>query len=247
MSQTDQSRTGGIYDWSWFRRGVAQVFSLPALILISAFVGFGGLAREAGISLAQLIFMVPTIWALPSHLILVSGIAAGAPLPALIPAVALAAIRMLPMTMALVPEIRVKGTKTWHLLLVSNMIAITAWMHTIQKAPEIPKAGRLSFFAGFAGIMMVSTTTVSALVHQLAATFPTPVMAALYFLTPIYFAVSIWNTAWVRAEHLALVLGFCLGPLFYMVVPEANILFAGLIGGFAAFGFHKLAQRGKGN
>ena len=246
MTKTNQSTGGGIYDWSWFLRGVAQVFSLPALILLSAFVGFGGLAREAGISLGQLMFMVPTIWALPSHLILVSGIAAGAPMLAIIPAVALAAVRMMPMTMALVPEIRVKGTRTWHLILASNMIAITAWMHTIQKAPAIPKPGRLPFFVGFAGIMMTSTTVVSALVHQLAAAFPTPIMAALYFLTPIYFAASSWNTARVRAEHLALVLGFALGPLFFMVVPEANILFAGLVGGLAAFGFHKLAMRRKG-
>lgn len=246
MSQPDNSHSDGVYDWSWFPRGMAQVLSLPALILISAFVGFGGLAREAGVSLGQLIFMVPTVWALPSHLILVSGIAAGIPLLAIIPAVALAAVRMMPMTMALVPEIRVPGSKTWHLLLVSNMIAITAWMHTIQKAPEIPRVGRLPFFAGFAGIMMVSTTVVSGLVHQLAATFPVPIMAALYFLTPIYFAASSWNTARVKAEHLALILGFGLGPLLFMVVPEANILFAGVIGGFAAFAFHKLVTRGKG-
>ncbi|MCJ8309267.1 MAG: AzlC family ABC transporter permease [Rhizobiaceae bacterium] len=247
MSQADASDTDSLYDWSWFARGMAQVFSLPALILISAFVGFGGLAREAGISLGQLIFMVPTVWALPSHLILVSGIAAGVPLLAIIPAVALAAVRMMPMTMALVPEIRVPGSKAWHLLLVSNMIAITAWMHTIQKAPEIPRPGRLPFFAGFAGIMMVATTVVSGLVHQLAATFPVPVMAALYFLTPIYFAASSWNTARVKAEHLALILGFALGPLLFIVVPQANILFAGIIGGFAAFAFHKIASRGKGS
>ena len=246
MSRPASTNNTGLYDWSWFLRGTRQVFSLPALILISAFVGFGGLAREAGISLGQLIFMVPTVWALPSHLILVSGIAAGAPLLAIIAAVALAAIRMLPMTMALVPEIRVKGSKTWQLMLVSNMIAITAWMHTIQKAPEIPRPGRLPFFVGFAGVMMLSTTVVSAVVHQLAATFPIPLMAALYFLTPIYFAASSWNTARVRAEHLALVLGFALGPLFFMIVPQANILFAGLIGGVAAFGFHKLAQRRRG-
>ena len=122
MSQADASDTDSLYDWSWFARGMALVFSLPALILISAFVGFGGLAREAGISLGQLIFMVPTVWALPSHLILVSGISAGVPLLAIIPAVALAAVRMMPMTMALVPEIRLPGSKTWHLLLVSNMI-----------------------------------------------------------------------------------------------------------------------------
>ncbi|MEP1207932.1 MAG: AzlC family ABC transporter permease [Rhizobiaceae bacterium] len=244
MSQQDQSGSSSVYDWSWFAKGLAQLFSLPALILVSAFIGFGGLAREAGITLWQLVFMVPTIWALPSHLILVAGIAAGVPMLAIIPAVALAAIRMMPMTMALIPEIRMPQSKTWHLLAVSNMIAISAWMHTLQKAPEIPRAGRLPFFAGFAGVLMMSTTLAAGLVHQLAASFPVYVMAALYFLTPIYFATSSWNTSRVAAERLALILGFCLGPLFFMVVPQANILFAGLVGGFAAFGFYKFVRRG---
>ena len=38
MSQPDASDTDSLYDWSWFARGMAQVLSLPALILISAFV-----------------------------------------------------------------------------------------------------------------------------------------------------------------------------------------------------------------
>ena len=144
------------------------------------------------------------------------------------------------MTMALIPEIRAPKSKTWHLLLVSNMVAITAWVHTLQKAPEIPREGRLPYFAGFAGTMMVATTTAASIVHQLAASLPVFAMAGLYFLTPLYFASSIWNTARFRAEHVALVLGFALGPVFAWKFPEANILLAGLVGGIAAYAFHRI-------
>lgn len=245
MNPSEGPELSGAYDWSWFAKGMANLFSLPALILISAFVGFGGIAREADIPLSQLVFMVPAIWALPSHLILVAGIAAGAPLIAIAAAVALAAIRMMPMTMALIPEIRAPKSKQWHLLLVSNLVAITAWVHTLQRAPEIPRAGRLPYFAGFAITMMFATTFTAALVHQLASSFPPFVMAGLYFLTPLYFAASTWNTARVKAEHLALVLGFCLGPIFAWWMPQANILFAGLVGGLAAFAFHKIVVHRK--
>ena len=51
------------------------------------------------------------------------------------------------------------------------------------------------YFAGFAATMMVCTTTVAATVHQLAANFPPFIMAGLYFLTPLYFAASIWNSS----------------------------------------------------
>ncbi|EFL90171.1 AzlC family ABC transporter permease [Ahrensia sp. R2A130] len=230
---------GPIYDWSWFPRGMAKILSIPALILLSAFIGFGGLAREVGLPLEQVMFMVPLVWALPSHLLLVGGIVTGLPWPFIALTVMLAAIRMMPMVMALVPEIRAPRTKPWHLFAVSNMVAITPWVHTLAVASEIPRRGRLPYFMGFAATMMLATTSVAALVHQLAATFPPVLMAALYFLTPIYFTMATWKTTRVLAEKLALGLGFALGPLFALVVPQANILVAGFLGGAIAYGVHR--------
>lgn len=232
-----------VYDWSWFPKGASNLASFPAMILLSAYVGFGGLARDSGISLAELAFMIPTIWALPSHLVLASGIAANAHVLPTAAAVALASIRMMPMTMALVPEIRTPRSRLWHLLLISNMVAITAWIHTLQKAPDIPREGRLPYFAGFAMTMSVMTTLIASLVHQVAGQFPIAIMAALYFLAPLYFSTSMWNTARVLAEKYALFLGFVLGPVVYQVLPDGNILVAGLIGGSLAYALHRFVLR----
>lgn len=241
--QNDALFQGPVYDWSWYLRGMRNLFSLPALILLSAFVGFGGLAREADLPLSHLIFLIPVIWALPSHLVLLAGIVSGASLLAIAPAVALAAIRMMPMTMALMPEIRAPRTKQWHLLLASNLVAITAWVHTLQKARDIPARGRLPYFVGFASTMAVTTTVAASLVHQLAPTLPILAMAGLYFLTPLYFATSIWNTARVKAEQAALILGFGLGPVAAYLYPQAAILLAGVVGGTVAYGAHRLFAR----
>ncbi|MDA8870535.1 AzlC family ABC transporter permease [Rhizobiaceae bacterium] len=224
-----------VYDWSWFTRGIAGFGTLPSLILVSAFVGFGGLTRDAGIPLAELIFMVPLIWALPSHLIVVAGIGTGASGIAVAVAVALASLRMMPMTMALVPEIRVPGTKRWHLLAVSNLVAITAWVNLMQRADNIPPRGRLPYFTGFGLTMVVASTTVAALTHELSAEFPTVLLAGLTFLTPIYFATSLWNASRFPAERLALAAGFVLAPLAYALAPQAMILIAGIGGGLLAY------------
>ena len=233
-----------VYDWAWFPRGMAKLFSIPALSLLSAFIGFGGLAREVGLPLEQVVFMVPLVWALPSHLLLVGGIVTGLPWPFIALTVMLAAIRMMPMVMALVPEIRAPGGRRWHLFAVSNMVAITPWVHTLSAAPDIPRRGRLPYFAGFAATMMTATTIVSASVHQLAAAFPPLLMAGLYFLTPIYFAMATWKTTRALAEKLALGLGFSLGPLFAFIVPEANILAAGFVGGAIAYAVHRWKRGG---
>ncbi|MEE9314339.1 MAG: AzlC family ABC transporter permease [Rhizobiaceae bacterium] len=243
-----QQNSSSVYDWSWFARGAVNLFSLPALILLSAFISLGGLAREAGLSLGELLFMVPLIWALPSHLILVAGIVAQAPLPAIALAVGLASIRMMPMTMALVPVIKVEGSRSWHMLLASSLVSITAWVHTLAKAPNIPRRGRLPYFLGFAMTMMVVTTITSGIVYQLAATFPPLFMAGLYFLTPVYFACSIWKTSKVKAEYLALGLGFILGPIAALYFPQASILIGGVLGGCLAFLFHFVVSKpGKAN
>ncbi|MEM8750098.1 MAG: AzlC family ABC transporter permease [Pseudomonadota bacterium] len=220
-----------------------NIASLPAIVLMSAFIGFGGLAREAGLPLEQLVFLVPVIWALPSHLILLAGIVGGAPLLVIAPAVALAAIRMMPMTMALMPAIRAPKSKQWHLLLASNLVAITAWVHTLEKASDIPQRGRLPYFVGFASTMAIATTCVAALVHQLAPALPPLAMACLYFLTPLYFATSIWNTARVKAEHAALIFGFVLGPIAWLIAPQAAILLAGSLGGVLAYAVHRMTRK----
>ncbi len=59
----------------------------------------------------------------------------------------------------------------------------------------------------------------------------------------MYFLTSLWGSARERAGHVAMVLGLILGPLLHLVVPGFDLLGAGLIGGGAAFAFHKLSQR----
>ena len=90
--------------WHWYRRGLAQFFSVPAIILMGAFTGFSGLARDAGFSVWHVEFMVLTIWALPSKVVLIGAILAKSTLVGVFIAVSLSAVRLLPMTVALVPD-----------------------------------------------------------------------------------------------------------------------------------------------
>ncbi|MEL7274276.1 MAG: AzlC family ABC transporter permease [Pseudomonadota bacterium] len=231
------------YEWRWFAAGLKGIFTLPALILMSTFVGFAGLARDAGLTLGQLVFMVPTIWALPSHILVVAGITTGAGVLATALAVALASIRMLPMTMALMPRLRANHTRQWHLLIVSNFIAITAWLFTLRHVEDIPRNGRLPFFAGAGSVLIVGVTAVCAVVHTFAASLPPLTMAALTFLTPLYFAAMIYGNAKLPSERLSMALGMFLGPLFVIILPEANVLAAGLLGGFSAYAFRWFHRR----
>ncbi|WP_353641535.1 AzlC family ABC transporter permease [Mesorhizobium sp. WSM2239] len=227
----------------WYLRGVRAAVSVPGLILASAFVGFAGLAKEAGLTLAETVFMTGVVWALPGKVVLIGAILSGASLPAATFAVALSSVRLMPMVVALVPELRGGRTPNWVLYVLSHFVAVTSWVVAMERIGGIPRAMRTTWYAGIGSTLVLGNMGVVAVVFLVADRLPPAVSAALFLLTPMYFLTSLWGSARERAGHVAMVLGLGLGPLFHVVVPQYDLLAAGLIGGTTAYAFHRLSRR----
>ncbi len=227
----------------WYLRGVRAAVSVPGLILASAFIGFAGLAKEAGLTLVQSVFMVAMVWALPAKVVLVGAILSGASLPAAAFAVALSSIRLAPMVVALVPELRGPRTPRWVLYFLSHFVAVTSWVLAMERLRGIPREMRTSYYAGLGSTLVLFNMAVVAIVFLLADSMPPSVSAALFLLTPMYFLTSLWGSARERAGHVAMALGIVLGPVLHSVIPGFDLLGAGLIGGGLAFAFHRLSRR----
>lgn len=228
---------------SWYFRGVRAAFSIPGLILASAFVGFAGLAREAGLTLAEAVFMTGVVWALPAKVVLVGAILSGASLPAAAFAVALSSVRLMPMVVALVPEMRDARTPKWVLYALSHFVAVTSWVLAMENLRHVPRDMRTSYYTGLGSTLVIANMIVVTVVFQLAGELPPTASAALFLLTPIYFLTSLWGSARERAGHVAMLLGLLLGPLFHIFLPGFDLLAAGLIGGIGAFVFHRLRPK----
>lgn len=224
---------------AWFGKGMRGIFSLPALMLMLSFVGFCSLTAQAGIPLEQAVFMVGVVWALPAKVILVGSIMSGASLAATFLAVSFSSVRLMPMVAALVPELRTPRTPTWLLLLLSHFIAITAWVFAMERVPKVPRERRVAFFAGFGMTLVAANMLLVAVVYHFVMDFPPIVAGCLFFLTPVYFLASIWHSARHPVVYIALLFGLAGGPLFYWLLPEFDILLAGLVGGTLAW----LAER----
>lgn len=231
---------------AYFLRGVLAALSVPGLILASAFVGFAGLAKEAGFSLVETLFMVAVVWALPAKVVLIGAILSGASLAAAFFAVALSSIRLMPMVVALVPELRSPRTRGWALYVLSHCVAVTSWVIAMQKLPSVPRPLRTTYYAGLGFSLIGFNMLIVAVVYLIADRLPPAVSAALLLLTPMYFLTSLWGSARERAGHIAMVLGLGLGPLFHIVLPGFDLLAAGLLGGAGAYVVHRLAPRKAG-
>lgn len=227
----------------FFLLGARAGMSVPGLILASAFVGFAGLARDAGFTLAETLFMVAVIWALPAKVVLVGAVMSGASLGAAAFAVALSSVRLLPMVMALVPELRGQKTPRWVLYALSHFVAVTSWVLSMQQLPAVPRASRTSYYAGLALFLMLANMAVVAAVYGVAGSLPDSVSAALLLLTPMYFLTSLWGSVRERAGHVAMVLGLVMGPVFHVLGLRFDLVAAGVIGGGLAYAFHRVVGR----
>ncbi|MDY8109718.1 AzlC family ABC transporter permease [Fulvimarina sp. 2208YS6-2-32] len=229
----------GLY---WFAQGAKGLMTPPAFILFSAFVGIAGLSREAGLTWIEAAFMTATIWALPAQIILVGASVAGTSLLATAFAVLLSSVRLMPMVVALMPELRGPRTRTPTLLFLSHFVAITGWVFAMERLTDVPRAYRTTYFAGFAVPLTVLNTILVAVVFNLMDNLPALATGALAFLTPVYFFCSLYGSARELSGRIALFSGMAVLPIAHALAPGFEILVAGLLGGAGAYFAGRIAE-----
>ena len=218
-----------------FARGLSLILSVPSALLFAAGLGFGALARDGGFSIAHTAFITASMFALPNQVVLVDQLARNETLLAVAFAVGLAALRLLPMTVTIVPLL--KGGRPRPVLeaVAVHFIAVTPWIESQRRLPSVPAGLRLATYLGL-GLAFWATMMAGTMAgYTLAASVPAPVSATLLFLTPIYFLLSLLATARVRMDLLAVGLGCALAPVLYVLTPGFDLLATGLIGGTLAF------------
>ncbi len=206
-------------------------------------IGFGALARDAGFSVGQAVFMTVGIFQLPGQVALVDQVARGATLVTVAFAVLLTAIRLLPMTVVLMPYLRGSGLPRGLEYAASHFVAITAWVEGIRRLPPLPQHVRLPFFLGFASLLCSGTVIATVAGYHLAGQLPPALGAALLFLTPIYFVLSLIAAATSLADRLAILFGVVLGPALFLLAPGLDLLATGLIGGTLAYALGRWRRR----
>ena len=216
-------------------RGLLIIGAAPGIVLFSTALGFGAMARELGFTLGHVMFLSASVYALPAQLLLIDQLARGATLAAVAMAVSLTAIRLLPMTVAMMPYLRDdRGTRAVHVLAV-HFIAVTAWIEGSRRLPPLPAHLRLPYFIGIGAGTLFCTVMGSMTGFLVASALPPTLAAALLFMTPIYFLLSMMLGARELGDWLAVLFGAILGPSLYVLIPGPDLLLTGLIGGTLAW------------
>jgi predicted branched-subunit amino acid permease len=225
------------------RAGMRGAFGAPLLVLCASYVGFGSLVRESGLSLPAAVLSTLATWALPGQIVSVELYAVGASLVTIFIAVALTNARMMPMTLTLLPVVRVPGRSQWRLYAAAHLIAVTGWAVAMLRCPDMPAEQRLSYFIGFAGVLICGSAAATAGGFLLSGAVPPALSLGLVFVNPIYFMLLFIGDLRDRGRVLALALGAALAPLFHMLTPTWGLLITGVAAGGLAFTVTRLRRR----
>lgn len=217
-------------------QGIRDALALPAWVVGLSVLGIGGLARDVGHPAGAALLSTLLMWAGPAQVILYGGLAAGAALPAIALAVCLSSIRLLPMTMSVLPLLRRPGHSIAVQLLTAHYVAVTVWVESLRRLPSMPVEQRFPYFLGFANATLGVSSLLTFLGYYLAGALPTPFAAGLLFLTPVFFTISLSAGARSVADWSAISMGFLVTPMFTMTVGrDLDLLATGIFGGTAAY------------
>jgi predicted branched-subunit amino acid permease len=223
-------------DGAWFRRGVLDGFGPHLVSLGITFVGIGALAHDLGFPYWSVILSTVLINAGPAQVIFFGALGSGAALFATVVAVSLSSIRFVPMVVSIVPLIRTERTGLPALLFASHFVAVTNWVEGLRRLPPLPRGARLPFFVGFGLTVMGACIVGNTVGYVLASGLPTPLAAALLFMTPIYFTAAVCRAIKARGEWVAMILGFVLTPMGVAIGMDGfELAVAGLVGGGAGY------------
>ncbi|RTL70577.1 MAG: branched-chain amino acid ABC transporter permease [Hyphomicrobiales bacterium] len=218
-----------------FLKGVRVGSGFPAIVLFATALGFGVLARDAGFGLTQSLFMSGAIFAMPNQVMLVDQLTRNETLAITALAVALTAMRLLPMTVTLAPLLDRPRRHLGFDLLLSHFVTISTWLEGNRHLPKLGPRARVPFFLGVGGTILVALMIGTALGYVAAANVPQPIITALLFATPVYFFLSLVATSRLRADFIAVGAGAALIPLVHAIAPGFDLLGAGVAGGTLAF------------
>lgn len=222
--------------WVWFARGFKHAARLPMFVMALTFLGIGSLAYEADVSLGFALASTFLIWAGPAQVIFFGAVIQGLSLPAIALSVSLSSVRLLPMCVSLMPWLRRRDQGLALSLYTAHLIAVTGWVESIRRLPDMPEPSRLPWFLGLVHGLVFAASISTVAGYWLAAEVPRELAAGLLFVTPIYFTAALVRNVREPIDGMALAAGFILSPLLKPLVSAGfDLLAVGVIGGTAAF------------
>lgn len=216
-------------------RGVVETPFLPPFILFVTFLGFGALASQTGMTPFQATFSSFFMFAIPGQIVLAEQMARGASILTTALAVAATGVRFLPMTVSLMAVVRHPRLPKWVEFVIAHFVAMTMWVEAMHRVARVPRNLRAPYTLGLSAYLVLASCQGALAGFLLAERTPPVITAALLFLSPAYFLITMLGAARDAESMTPILTGVVLGPVLYLWVPDFDVALTGLVGGTFAF------------
>jgi len=208
---------------------------LPAFALGATMIGYGTIAREAGLDGWMTVAATIAVFGMPGQVAMATMVAVGAPFLVIFMAVAMANMRMLLIVVSASEMLQMRQQKVpfWLQLALYHILAVSTWVQMGYVRPRYTPSQLLDYVLGFALTIAVFAVSGSVLGYFAADIIPPEILRVMIFVTPLYLLLLLINARQL-GNRLAVVAGGLLCPLFYPLTGSWAILLAGLVGGTAA-------------
>lgn len=214
--------------------GAIDASGMPAVVLLASMIGYGSMAREAGLTLWTSIASTGLVWGLPGQIAMVELYALGAPVIAVLVAASAANARFLPMVLSVMPLFNETPIRRrWHYA-VAHFMSLNPWATMMRDGPRMDPAYRAPYFWGFAGVCIAAALVGTAAGFLLAAALPRDVTLCLVFLNPVFFTLVFVNSR-DAGQILAVLAGIVAGPLLHMLSADWGLILTGAVAGTGAY------------
>lgn len=198
-----------------------------------SFFAYGTQSRVADFSFLEHFLSTSVFYAMPAMLAMVEGTIRNADLFSIALAVFIINIRLIPMTMAIVPSIRSKSE--WKNILSIHFVAMTTWITYLKWHLDIDKKRKTKFYFSLAVALWVIANAMGAMGYFVAGLVGQKLLTAFIFSNPLYFLCLLLEQTKKKDIFLAIGLGSILMPISYYFFPDAAVLITGFMGGTLAF------------
>lgn len=225
-----------------FLYGLKDSIGLPALGITGALIGYGVMAREAGLDLFLTLVSVATIWAMPVLMGFAELVSSSAgPLLAFITLLAIG-FRNLPMSVSAIPMIRDKPGFHWSHIVMAQLLSPTSWVQITVVGRRIEPANRMPYYVAFSLVLLTSSLVGVWIGHSHTQGLNPAISLTLLFLTPLFVTLTM-ATSPKLTSRLAMVAGGAGVPLLMRWDSEWGLVIGGFVFGTLGYLTGRTIQR----
>ena len=216
-----------------FLKGLFSIKRLdsPSIALGASFIAIGALLKNIGFTIQESAFSTFLIYALPGSLVLVESMLIGASLLNIFLAVWLVNTRLYPMTVSLMPLLITKNQPRWKYFISCFFVAVSPWLIMKNNYKKIDREDRIDFWIGIGTANWLIGIFATIIGYCLSDYLNKDMMIGLAIVNPIYFMCVMIGVMKSKSVSIAIILGFILSPIFYLISPEWCILIGGVTAG----------------